>query len=163
MRDFPYFMKTELAFMPFSHSFASTYVYMQWDSVSTFAAFLQSHRMLETRPFIRYTFVLLLANTSMPYNGVREYRSLQLHISVLRIAHLRLKWVWTLYKIGSQKPLQSSQSGCIKRRSVNIVWRNNGCLLWQSYGINTLWAESEFLDHQVVACMVTTRLYKVNF
>jgi len=43
--EFPYFMKTELVFMPFLHSFAITHVYMQWDSVNTVTAILSSLRM----------------------------------------------------------------------------------------------------------------------
>jgi len=85
-------------FLPFSHSFASTNVYMQWDSVNTVTAILSSLRMPETRPFFRHVFVLLLVNANMPYNGVRESESAHLHVSVMRIAHSRLRWVWTLYK-----------------------------------------------------------------
>jgi len=86
-------MKTELVFMPFSHSFASTNVYMQWDSVDAVRAILSSLRMPETRPFIRHVFVLLLANANMPYNGVRESESVHLHVSVMRIARSSLKRV----------------------------------------------------------------------
>jgi hypothetical protein len=62
-----------------------------WDSFNTVPAILSSLLMLEMLPFITYAFVLLLANTNMPYNGVEESESVHLHISVLRIAHLRMK------------------------------------------------------------------------
>jgi hypothetical protein len=66
---------------------------MQMDSVNTMTAFLSSLLMLERLPFIRYAYVLLLANTNVPYNGVRESESVKLHILVLRIAHLKQKLV----------------------------------------------------------------------